>query len=163
MALKMAALEEAVVDAWWALRHRASLLHLRIDPPDGLDDATVDLIWPDWLAGENAAALDGLREEVRERFGYDLHFNQYGRGGATVAPAEWAYENVFTSCGLRWNALPLADWGLERYNDLRRVRAVLEYVGQYVDAYVRALPAAWRDYVAGLDGTDISEEVGDGC
>ena len=23
--------------------------------------------------------------------------------------------------------------------------------------------AAWRDYVAGLDGTDISEEVGDGC
>jgi len=130
-------LEPRIEEAVREMHHNATLLHIHFDADEDDYDA-----FDNFLMISNEMALIELGELATKRFGERMDFYQWGRSGATVAPA--GYWNR----GFNWDLVYDARrrGGLEGYNALRRILAIIEFTNEYVDKYVRGLPDAWRAY-----------------
>ena len=136
--------------------HNASLLGM---PPCNYYGEEIDNQFDSRLANylEHILLVD-LSYKVRGKFGIDLTFRQYGRGGATIAPTEWVVEGqgIMTEySGLDGDTaleelMPryCEDWtNLSRYNALRKLLLILEYINDYWTEQVKHCPEWWDQEV----------------
>ena len=136
--------------------HNASLLGM---PPCNYYGEEIDNQFDSRLANylEHILLVD-LSYKIKGKFGIDLTFRQYGRGGATIAPTEWVVEGqgIMTEySGLDGDTaleelMPryCEDWtNLSRYNALRKLLLILEYINDYWTEQVKHCPEWWDQEV----------------
>lgn len=147
--------EKAVEEAFDSLRHNASMLHLNFGDDYTDDDNHAE--FQEWLGRYAADEMKDIEAVLLKRHHEKLTLAQYGRSGATVAPQEWTRDNTNGLC-LDWSALETSTYPLSRnLRYLRHVVATLETLNREVKHRVKAIPAAWHEY---LQDGDIPESFG---
>jgi hypothetical protein len=99
-----------------------------------------------------------LSHEISEKYGVILTFCQYGRGGATIAPSEWVVEWQGGYGGLDADSAmndvdPTWEWeenNLAKYNALRRVLIILEFINDFWMDQVADCPSWWKAQAEGM-------------
>ena len=142
--------------------HNASLLGM---PPCNYYGEEIDNQFDSRLANylEHILLVD-LSYKIKGKFGIDLTFRQYGRGGATIAPTEWVVEGqgIMTEySGLDGDTaleelMPryCEDWtNLSRYNALRKLLSILEYINDYWTKQVEDCSEWWDQEVEFMQET----------
>ncbi|KKN85806.1 hypothetical protein LCGC14_0276130 [marine sediment metagenome] len=108
--------------------------------------------------------LVDLSYRMKGKFGIDLTFRQYGRGGATIAPTEWVVEGygIMTEySGLDGDTaieelLPFYcedQTNLSRYHAMRKLLLILEYINDYWTEQVKHCSEWWDQEVECMQET----------
>ena len=147
--------------------HNASLLGM---PPCNYYGEEIDNQFDSRLANylEHILLVD-LSYKIKGKFGIDLTFRQYGRGGATIAPTEWVVEGhgIMTEYSGIDGETALEDilyamtgyWddglrtNLSEYHALRRMLKILEYINDYWTEQVKHCPEWWDQEVEFMQET----------
>lgn len=138
-----AELTRKVYAEWKELHHNATLLR---EFPELQNQYEVQMFW-DCLADEISWRCSELSGRIKEKFGMELTFYSYGRSGATIAPHEWMHPaacNSFGGLDLE-KAIGFAEYGLERYNALRKALKVLEYINEFWKTACEGCADWWKE------------------
>lgn len=133
--LKIEKLQEAIQEEWGNLHHNASIRF-----PDIQNDYESELFW-DCLGDNNHWALDDLKDEIKEKFGFDWHFYSYGRSGATIAPNE---PMAAAACD-GFGGLKDDYYYEEDEEELQNLLDALTLINKRTKEYCRAVPEWWAD------------------
>lgn len=134
---------EAAYKAWQGLHHNASLRGAFPDVQNSFED---ELFWS-VLGEETSCWIRDLQEDIKERWGFELTFYQYGRSGATIAPDEWMTAAPCGSFGSLKSEVLEPGYGiagLEEYNHACAVLKCLEYIRTYWEAQAADIPGWWE-------------------
>jgi len=149
---KVEKLQEAIREEWLNLHHNAS-----IRCPDIQNEYESELFWA-CLNDNSRWALDELKDEIKEKFGFYWKLYSYGRNGATIAPSEPMMAAACNSFG----GLKEDYYYYEEDEEiLQNLLDALIFINKRTEEYCQAIPEWWTDMKEANDyQKDIDEHEG---
>jgi hypothetical protein len=141
-------LYNAIQEEWASMHHNAYIHRL----PSFQNDFEVDIFWK-CLSEDISFWIEDLENSVKEKYGYDWKFYQYGRMGATVAPNNLKRPSACDSfAGLKSDCIP------DNYKDMMHLYRALCFSNTYVKNIATHIPSWWEDIKEANDYQKIIEK-----
>jgi len=136
------------------MHHNGSLLHA-FPFAESYGDDIDDLFWERLDMFIANQLCPWLSEQILDKFGVTLSFSQYGRGGATFAPAEWVYGRNGEYFGIDGDAAcndidPTWEWeenNLAKYNAMTKLVQILQFINDFWENQASHCEEWWENEV----------------
>ncbi len=158
-------LEDKIKNEWEAMHHNAYLKgewpNIDLSSNDGYKEW--ERFW-ECVSEEAQFELDeDLPTICKEKFGMNLTFYQYGRGGATVYPDEYS-TGGYNYC-LGYEKLPNYDDGnsLETFNEMVNILELFKFINQYCKDYCKNNWADWWKELKNSNAWTFGDEDDEEC